>query len=99
MQTIQVTAIEELQQILKKESVFERFGIDRIGVFGSFARGEKFNDIDLLIDDDLDYYKRTVLKKLLQNLLQTKIDLVIKKYAEPIILFRALKDVKYVTND
>ncbi|MEO8151274.1 MAG: nucleotidyltransferase domain-containing protein [Bacteroidia bacterium] len=99
MQTIPVTNFDELQKILKREKVFERFGIKRIGVFGSFARGEQFNDIDLLIEDDLDYFKRTDLKKVLQKLLQTKIDLLVKKYAEPIILFRALKDVKYVTKD
>ncbi len=89
--------IQTLQDFLRSQGVFERFGLSRIGVFGSYARGEKYNDIDLLIEEDIDYEKRVELKTLLEENLHAKIDLVIKKYAEPIILKRAMKDMQYAT--
>lgn len=75
--------------------VFSKFGIARIGVFGSFARGKSHHDIDLLLDEHLKYPQRLALKSYLEKSLQIPIDIVIKDYAEPIILYRALKDVKY----
>ena len=48
-----VRNIDDLFALFRKHKVFERFFIQRIGVFGSLARGEQFNDIDLLIEDDL----------------------------------------------
>ena len=89
--------IQSLQELLRSNGIFERFGLTRIGVFGSYAGGEKYNDIDLLIEDDLDYEKREELKQLLEEKLHTKIDIVIKKFAEPIILKRAMKDMQYAT--
>jgi predicted nucleotidyltransferase len=89
--------IQSLQEFLRSQGIFERFGLTRIGIFGSYARGEKYNDIDLLIEDDIDFEKREELKHLLEEKLHTKIDLVIKKYAEPIILKRAMKDMQYAT--
>jgi uncharacterized protein len=89
--------IQAFQEFLRSNNIFERFGIKRIGVFGSFARGEKYNDIDLLIDEDINPEKRIELHDFLETQLQTKIDLVVKKYAEPVILSRAMKDIKYAT--
>jgi len=86
-----------LQQFLREQKVFARFGFNRIGVFGSFARGERFNDIDLLIENKLDYDTRIALKNFLEAQLNVPVDIVLKDFAEPIILFRALKDVKYAT--
>ena len=37
--------IREWESVLRKENVFEEFGISRSGLFGSFARGETYNDI------------------------------------------------------
>jgi predicted nucleotidyltransferase len=89
--------IQYLQDFLRSHGIFERFGLTRIGIFGSYARGEEYNDIDLLIEEDIDFEKREELKKILEDNLNTKIDLIIKKYAEPIILYRAMKDIQYAT--
>ena len=92
-----VSDFNSFQQFLREQKVFARFGFDRIGVFGSFARGERFNDIDLLIESRLDYDSRKALKNFLEAKLNVPVDIVLKDFAEPIILFRALKDVKYAT--
>jgi predicted nucleotidyltransferase len=85
------------QQFLRDEKVFTRFGFERVGVFGSFARGEHFHDIDLLVEERLDYDTRIALKHFLESNLHIPVDIVVKDFAEPIILSRALKDVRYAT--
>jgi uncharacterized protein len=89
--------IKELELILRREGIFDEFGINRLGLFGSFARGEKYRDIDILLEQPLDYKMRERLQRRLQLLLHTKVDLVPAKFADPIILYRAHKDLKYVT--
>jgi predicted nucleotidyltransferase len=89
--------IQELETILRVENIFDEFGLNRLGVFGSFARGEKYNDIDILIEQNLNYKIRENLKEKLQSILNVKVDLIPEKFANPIILYRAQKELKYVT--
>jgi predicted nucleotidyltransferase len=90
--------LTELETLLRQKKVFDRFGLSQLGVFGSFARNEPYNDIDFLLeqDQDLNYTTRQRLKRSLQSILKIKIDLVPEKFADPIILYRARKDLKYV---
>lgn len=92
-----VLNFDSLQQFLRVNDIFSRFGLKRIGVFGSFVREEPFNDIDLLVEDKLGYEARMALKEYLQVNLNVPVDIMMKEYAEPIILHRALKDIKYAT--
>lgn len=94
---MRVMDFNEFQQFLQDHDVFGRFGFTRIGVFGSFARGENFHDIDILLEEKLNYETRIALKHFLESQLNIPVDIVIKDYAEPIILHRALKDIKYAT--
>ena len=94
---MQINDFNSLQRFLRDNDVFTRYGFKRVGVFGSFARGESFNDIDLLLEDRLDYESRISLKRFLEANLRMPVDIVIKDFAEPIILHRALKDMKYAT--
>ena len=89
--------IQELEIMLRKEKIFEEFSLTRLGLFGSFAGGEKYQDIDILLEQNMDYKLREKLKHKLQIILKTKIDLVPQKFADPIIVYRAQKDLKYVT--
>ena len=93
-----VGSINALEQAIKNENLLKKYNLDKIGVFGSFARGEKANDIDFYIDID-DYNIRNLvnLKHDLEKLTEKEIDIMLKKYANPIILYRAKKDMKYVT--
>ena len=73
----------------------ERFGVKRIGVFGSFARGEehKGSDVDVLVvfrdgEETFDHYMDC--KFYLEDLFNRKVDLVIEdtlkmRLREPIL--------------
>jgi predicted nucleotidyltransferase len=50
-----------LERVIKKEDLLKRHNLEKIGVFGSFARGEKANDIDFYIDLE-DYNVKNLLK-------------------------------------
>ena len=90
--------IKTLQQAIKKEKILNKYNLEKIGIFGSFARGENANDIDFYIDkDDYSIQKLINLKKDLEKITNKEIDIMIKKYANPIILYRAEKDMVYVT--
>jgi len=90
-----VQNLNDLFLLFSQNNLFNQYGLKRIGVFGSFARGEKFNDIDLFIEEEIDYMQVLQLKKLLENETGLPVDIMQKKYAEPVILYRALKDMKY----
>ena len=55
-------------------------------------------DIDIYLDIETYEIKKLLkFKKELEKLSNKEIDLVLKKYANPIILYRAQKDMRYVT--
>jgi len=86
------------QNYLRNNQIFSQYNLKRVGVFGSFARDEvNANDIDILIEDDIDPNKLIELKAFLENSLHKKVDVVLKKFANPIILHRAQKDLHYAT--
>lgn len=94
-----VSDFQALQVYLREQNIFNRFGLSRIGVFGSFIRGERFQDLDLLIEDDIPYLNLIALRDTLQHDLTIPVDLMLRKYAEPIILRSALKDVRYAVGE
>ena len=90
--------ISILQQYFRKNQIFSKYHLKRIGIFGSFARDEEnADDIDLLIEDDIDPDQLLQLKMLLENSFQKKVDIMLKKFANPIVLYRAQKDLQYAT--
>lgn len=89
--------IESLKSLLQKQKLLAKYGIKKIGIFDSFARGEESNDIDLYIEQDIDPCKLLEFKKEFEEITNSKVDLVLKKYANPIILYRAGKDMIYVS--
>jgi predicted nucleotidyltransferase len=93
-----IETINALEQAIKNENLLKKYDLDKIGIFGSFARGEKANDIDFYIDMDSYNVKKLInLKKDLEKITEKEVDIMIKKYANPIVLYRAEKDMKYVT--
>jgi uncharacterized protein len=93
-----IETINALDAALKNDGLLKKHHLEKIGVFGSFARGEEANDIDFYIDSD-DYCVEDLLdlKDDLEKITQKRVDIMLKKYANPIILYRAEKDMKYVT--
>jgi predicted nucleotidyltransferase len=93
-----IETIYALEEAIRRENLLKKYDLDKIGVFGSFARGEKANDIDFYIDIENYKVKKLInLKKELEKLTEKKVDIMLKKYANPIVLYRAEKDMKYVT--
>jgi predicted nucleotidyltransferase len=94
---MEITTINELENYFRKTHLFDLLGVSKIGVFGSFAREEKFNDIDLLIENNVSLESLVSFRSMLKRDIQVPVDIVLSKYAEPIILFRARQDLKYAT--
>ena len=94
---MKIETIYALELDLKNENLLKKYNLEKIGVFGSFARGEKANDIDFYIDIDNYNVKNLIqLKEDLEKITKKNVDIMLKKYANPIVLHRARKDMKYV---
>ena len=93
-----IDSLNALEKAIKNENLLKKYDLDKIGIFGSFARGEKANDIDFFIDLDNYNLKNLIpLKKALEEITLKEVDIMIKKYANPIVLYHAQKDMIYVT--
>ena len=94
---MKIETVYALELALKNENLLKKYNLEKIGVFGSFARGEKANDIDFYIDIDNYNVKNLIqLKEDLEKITEKSVDIMLKKYANPIVLHRARKDMKYV---
>ncbi|MGV7929301.1 MAG: nucleotidyltransferase family protein [Spirochaetota bacterium] len=94
--------------ILKTNSaILKRHHVKRIGVFGSYARGEtnRTSDVDLLVEfdersfgNDCNGYFDTVtsLAGELRSLLNREVDLVTRDMLSPHIAPAVLKEVRYL---
>jgi predicted nucleotidyltransferase len=93
-----IETINALEEAIKNENLLKKHNLEKIGVFGSFARGEKANDIDFYIDLDNYNIKNLInLKRDLEKITEKEVDIMLKKYANPIVLYRAERDMRYVT--
>ena len=84
----------------KKPELESRYGVQRLGLFGSFVRGRqrKKSDIDILVtfNRDIDLFDFLDLRKYLESQLQAKVDLVMETALKPAIGKRILSEVEYV---
>ena len=92
-----VKEINDLFSLFDEMGLYKTYGIKKVGVFGSFARGEIFRDIDLFLEEDIEYHQLMDMKHNLENLTGIPFDIMLKKNAEPVILHRAFKDMQYAT--
>jgi hypothetical protein len=84
--------INEIKDILRNNKyIFDKYGVDLIGVFGSFVRGDagENSDIDILINPDgskpFGIFALMRLEEDLNGLLGVKVDLAIKRALKPAI--------------
>lgn len=89
--------LADIENIIHKNHMLSKNGIEKIGIFGSFARGEEGNDIDILIEKNSNIESILSFKNELEERTKKKVDIVLEKYANPIILFRAKKEIVYVS--
>ena|SRR3989344_2262860 len=86
-----VAVIEEIAK--KTNLIFKKYGVEKAGVFGSYARGEanKNSDVDILVSmgNPIGIYKFIGLKFDLEEVLGRKVDLIssraVNKYIKPYI--------------
>ncbi len=71
------------EQVLKllrehKHELKERYGITRLGIFGSVARDEadERSDVDVVLEMKPDLFARVSLKEELETILRAKVDVV-----------------------
>ena len=89
-----------LEILDENEKTIKRFGVKRIGVFGSFARRAhtENSDLDILVEfkkgqKTFDHY--IGLKEVLEKLFNRKVDLVIKEAIKPRIKSVILRETRY----
>ncbi|MEW6521063.1 MAG: nucleotidyltransferase family protein [Thermodesulfobacteriota bacterium] len=83
-----------------KPEIVARFGVQRLGLFGSYVREQQRqrSDIDILVsfDREIDLFDFIDLREFLEARLQTKVDLVMETALKPAIGKRILAEVEYV---
>jgi predicted nucleotidyltransferase len=83
-----------------KSEMEDRYGVEQIGLFGSYVREEqrKKSDIDVLVifNRDIDLFDFLDLRKYLESRLHAKVDLVMESTLKPAIGKRILAEVEYV---
>ncbi len=95
-----LTAEEILKLIQQNRERIKRYGVKRIGLFGSYLRGEQkeSSDIDILVE--FEKGKKTFdnyieLKFFLEDLFKRKVDLVIAESVKPELRKYIMESVKY----
>jgi len=93
------------QEILKKleenRKQIKRYGVKRIGLFGSYVRNEQKgkSDVDILVgfEDGMKTFDNYMgLRFLLEDLLECKVDLVIYDALKPRVKPYIMREVEYV---
>lgn len=89
--------LEMLHQL--KPLLSERYGVTRLGVFGSVARDQakEVSDVDIVVEMAPDLFTMVHLKEHLQNVLQVPVDIVrYRPTMNPVLKQRIEQDVIYV---
>jgi|SRR3989344_6541169 len=87
-----INKIEERKQDIKK------YGVKKIGLFGSFVKGKqhKKSDVDIIVTfENIDFDTYIGLKLMLEKMFGRNVDLVIEKDLRP-ELKDIKKEIKYV---
>ena len=98
---LSMTSIETIKAKLAthKKGLEQRFGVDEIGIFGSFARGEQgdASDLDILVTFSKPIGLGFVeLADYLEQLLGMKVHLVSKGALKPRMIQHVTADIVYV---
>ncbi|KYK35741.1 MAG: hypothetical protein AYK19_10245 [Theionarchaea archaeon DG-70-1] len=97
-----MNALEEIKEKINEHESFlkDRFKVKSIGIFGSYLRGEQDDksDIDILVEfsDTIDLFEFIRLENFLSEILDRKVDLVMKDTLKPRIKERILEDAVYI---
>jgi uncharacterized protein len=93
-----VNVHEILDKLEENDETIRGFGVRRLGIFGSYARGEQSeaSDMDFLVEFELATFDNYFdLKFFLEDLLGRKVDLVFKDTIKPKIRSTILEETVY----
>jgi len=100
---MEISSANEIIAYLKKNRKFfhEMFGVTRIGIFGSFVRGEQTSSSDIDIVVEMEKGKKNLhnflqLKRLLEKETARKIDLGLEHSLKPAIRDKIKEQIIYV---
>ena len=93
---------DDIFELLEKErDSIRRLGVNRLGLFGSFVRGEQRpdSDVDILVEmEGQSFRSYMAVSDFLEELFGRKVDLVPKEDIKPLLRNRILREVVYVPN-
>ena len=96
---IEWSADSILDFLKQNRDVLRSMGVNKIGLFGSFARGEQGpnSDVDVLVNLKRETFRDYMgLLNFLEGIFGRKVDLVMKDTIKPIIRNRILRETVYV---
>lgn len=101
MNTVRLTKQNVQSVLLAHQDQMRSVGVKRLGLFGSFARGEQTlrSDVDILVEFEkgqktFDHFMQLVF--LLEDILKRQVELVTVESLSPYIGPHILKEVEYV---
>ena len=91
--------LETLRQVLPE--LKNKYNITKMGVFGSYARGEQTadSDIDILINfdnEDFSYFDLMDIERNLAEIFNNKVDLLMEAEIKPRIKPYVMEDIVYL---
>lgn len=93
---------DEVLQFLgsHKQEIMRNYGVVRLGVFGSYARGDQRDDsdIDIAVEMETDHIFRKffALERYLKENLRSPVDLGIESALKPLAREKIMKEIVYV---
>jgi len=100
---VEISSIEEVVEYLKKNKSFlyDRFGVTRMGIFGSFVRRAQVasSDIDMVVDIEKarnNIHNFLQLKRFLEKELEKRIDLGFEHSLKPILRDKIKEQIIYI---
>lgn len=87
-----------LQLINQNKETLRRFGVRRIGLFGSFARNQSTDasDLDFLVELERKTFDAYIgLKSFLESLFSRRVDLVLSESLKPRLRQKVFQEVIY----
>lgn len=94
--------LEEIKKIIAShmDNLRNEYHVHEIGIFGSYIRGEQrtVSDIDILVEfyQPVGLIEFIALEEYLNEILNTKVDLVLKDGIKPLLRDNILNEVVYV---
>ncbi|MCJ7559580.1 nucleotidyltransferase family protein [Candidatus Bathyarchaeota archaeon] len=94
--------LEKVRKILAdhKEELRERFKVKEIGIFGSYIKKEqkRKSDVDILVDfyETIDLFMFIELENYLSEILEVKVDLVMKETLKPRLKQKILSEAVFL---